>query len=172
MQFDFFIIIFQLRFFNSNLTRILKLDGKPLEASSRITNFFNFGYVALTIKFITIHDRGVYTCVARNALGEATTAAKLSVISKQDILLDSQHPEGLEKIRYLEDDSRYARKEETTTSVTIKPRFLGPLKGTNKIVEGQKAHFEIRLEPQNDSTLRVEWYFNGKVLMQVIKQLI
>ena len=41
----------------------LLLDGKPLEASSRITNFFNFGYVTLTIKFITIHDRGVYTCV-------------------------------------------------------------------------------------------------------------
>lgn len=125
--------------------------------------------MALTIKFITIHDRGVYTCVARNALGEDTTAAKLTVISKQDILLDSQHPEGLEKIRYLEDDSRYARKEETTsTSVSIKPRFLGPLKGTNKIVEGQKAHFEIRLEPQSDPNLRVEWYFNGRVIMQVV----
>ena len=146
----------------------MNLDGKPLEASSRITNFFNFGYVALTIKFITIYDRGVYTCVARNALGEATTTAKLTVISKQDVLLDTQHPEGLEKIRYLEDDSRYMRKEETVTSVSIKPRFLGPLKGTNKIVEGQKAHFEIRLEPQNDPQLRVEWYFNGKVIMQVI----
>lgn len=123
--------------------------------------------MALTIKFITVHDRGVYTCLARNALGEATTAAKLTVISKQDILLDTQHPEGLEKIRYLEDDSRYARKEETTTTVSIKPRFLGPLKGTNKIVEGQKAHFEIRLEPTNDANLRVEWYFNGKVIMQV-----
>ena len=62
----------------------LLLDGKPLEASSRLTNFFNFGYVALTI---TIHNRGVYTCVARNALGEASTAAKLTVISKQIILL-------------------------------------------------------------------------------------
>lgn len=144
-------------------------DGKPLEASSRITNFFNFGYVALTIKYITIYDRGVYTCVARNALGEASTAAQLTVLSKQDILYDSQHPEGLEKIRYLEDDARYQRKEETVTSVSIKPRFLGPLKGTTKIVEGQRAHFEIRLEPQNDPSLRVEWYFNGKVLMQVIK---
>jgi len=141
-------------------------DGKPLEASSRSTNFFNFGYVALTIKYITIHDRGVYTCVARNTLGEATTSARLTVVTKQDILYDSQHPQGLEKIRYLEDDSRYARKEETVTSVSIKPRFLGPLKGTNKIVEGQKAHFEIRLEPQNDANLKVEWYFNGKVIMQ------
>lgn len=155
----------------TSIDTFIQLDGKPLEASSRITNFFNFGYVALTIKFITVHDRGVYTCVARNALGEAQTTAKLTVISKQDILLETQHPEGLEKIRYLEDDSRYARKEETVTSVTIKPRFLGPLKGTNKIVEGQKAHFEIRLEPQNDSTLRVEWYFNGKVLMQVMNNI-
>ena len=122
--------------------------------------------MALTIKFITIHDRGTYTCVARNALGEDSTAARLTVISKQDVQLDTQHPAGLEKIRYLEDDSRYARKEETVTSVSIKPRFLGPLKGTNKIVEGQKAHFEIRLEPQNDPTLIVEWYFNGRVIMQ------
>ena len=142
-------------------------DGKPLEASSRITNFFNFGYVALTIKFITIHDRGVYTCLARNALGEVTTAAKLTVITKHDVMVDSQHPEGLEKIRYLEDDSRYSRSVKEETSISIKPKFLGPMKGTNKIVEGQKAHFEIRLEPQNDPNLIVEWYFNGVVIMQV-----
>ena len=103
----------------------LLLDGKPLEASSRLTNF---GYVALTI---TIHNRGVYTCVARNALGEARTAAKLTVISKQDILLDTQHPEGLEKIRYLEDDSRYARKEDVPSaaiprSLTNRTHLLSP----------------------------------------------
>lgn len=39
--------------------------------------------------------------------------------------------------------------------MTQKPRFLGPLKGTNKIAEGQRAHFEVRVEPQNDVTMKV-----------------
>jgi hypothetical protein len=51
--------------------------------------------------------------------------------------------------------SRYGRSVQEDTTVTQKPRFLGPLKGTNKIVEGQRAHFEARVEPQNDITLQV-----------------
>lgn len=51
--------------------------------------------------------------------------------------------------------SRYQKKTEEETKVTQKPRFLGPLKGTNKIVEGQQAHFEARVIPQDDATLHV-----------------
>lgn len=51
--------------------------------------------------------------------------------------------------------SRYSRSVQEESAVTQKPRFLGPLKGTNKIVEGQRAHFEVRVEPQNDMTLQV-----------------
>lgn len=74
-----------------------------LLTGSRITTFFNFGYVALTIKHVTTHDIGVYTCRAYNRLGQASTSAQLTVVSKKDIILDSQHPGGLEKIQYLED---------------------------------------------------------------------
>ncbi|CAH2104070.1 unnamed protein product [Euphydryas editha] len=137
-------------------------DGRPVEASSRITTFFNFGYVALTIKSVTIHDAGQYTCRAYNALGQATTSANLTIITKKDIIAESQHPGGLEKIQYLEDSSKYSRRTEEDVRVTQKPRFLGPLKGTNKIVEGQSAHFEARVEPQSDLTMTVDWYFNGK----------
>ncbi|XP_068082222.1 titin [Anabrus simplex] len=140
-------------------------DGRPVEASSRITTFFNFGYVALTIKYVTTHDIGTYTCRAFNNLGQATTSANLTVVSKKDIILDSQHPGGLERIQYLEDSSRYGRSIHEETTVTQKPRFLGPMKGTNKIVEGQRAHFEVRVEPQNDMTMTIEWYFNGRVIM-------
>jgi hypothetical protein len=59
--------------------------------------------------------------------------------------------------------SRYGRSVQEESTVTQKPRFLGPLKGTNKIVEGQRAHFEVRVEPQNDMTLQVsEMLFNPK----------
>lgn len=139
-------------------------DGKPVEASSRITTFFNFGYVALTIKQVTIHDVGNYTCRAYNAMGQATTSAQLSVVSKKDIIFDSQHPGGLQKIQVLEDSSRFSRTTQEEVAVTQKPRFLGPLKGTNKIVEGQRAHFEARVEPQSDLTMKIEWYHNGKPL--------
>ncbi len=150
---------------------------------SRITSFFNFGYVALSIKSVSIHDVGIYTCRAYNNLGEASTSNELSVISKEDVIYDSQHPEGLKQIQRLEDSrwvlqksvfsksdflalkqiffsSRYQKKTEKEMKVTQKPRFLGPLKGTNKIVEGQRAHFEARVEPQNDTTLQVSGILN------------
>uniref|UniRef100_A0A1B0FY72 Ig-like domain-containing protein n=1 Tax=Phlebotomus papatasi TaxID=29031 RepID=A0A1B0FY72_PHLPP len=140
-------------------------DGRPVEASSRITSFFNFGYVALTIKQLTVHDVGTYTCRAYNSIGQATTTANLSVVTKKDILYDSQHPSGLQKIQHLEDTSRYTRTEQEDTSIKQAPRFLGPLKGTNKILEGQRAHFEARVEPQSDLSMTVEWYHNGKPIM-------
>jgi titin len=60
----------------------------------------------LTIKYVTVHDVGHYTCRAVNATGQAEASAPMTVISKNDILFESQHPDGLEKIQYLE-DSRY-----------------------------------------------------------------
>ena len=45
-------------------------DGRIVDASSRITSFYNFGFVALTIKQVSSHDAGVYSCVAKNAKGK------------------------------------------------------------------------------------------------------
>ena len=140
-------------------------DGRPVEASSRTTSFFNFGYVALTIKQVTVHDIGNYTCRAYNALGQATTSANLSVISKKDVVFDTQHPGGLEQIKYLEDSSRFTRTTQEETFMTQQPKFLGPLKGTTKIIENQRAHFEVRIEPQSDLSMKIEWYHNGKPIM-------
>lgn len=140
-------------------------DGHPIKASSRITSFFNFGYVALTIKQVSVHDVGAYTCRATNALGQASTSARITVVTKDDISFDSSNQAGLEKIQQLEDSSRYQRKAEEEVQILQKPRFLGPMKGTNKILEGQRAHFEARVEPQNDLNLRIEWYHNGKPIM-------
>ncbi|XP_043190339.1 titin-like isoform X4 [Amphibalanus amphitrite] len=139
-------------------------DGKPLEASSRITTFFNFGYVSLTIKQVTIYDTGVYTCVARNAAGQAQCQASLQCVGRQDIVTESQ-VESMQQFQYLEDSSRHQRLVEEDVSVTkMPPKFLGPLKGTTVIREGQRAHFETRVEPQNDATMKTEWLHNGRPL--------
>lgn len=141
-------------------------DGRPVEASSRTTSFFNFGYVALTIKQVTAHDVGTYTCQATNTMGQAVTAAQLSVITKKDIVYESQQNQtGMQKIQTLEDSSRYNRRTEEEINISEQPRFLGPLKGTNKILEGQRAHFECRVEPQSDLSMNVEWFHNGKPIM-------
>lgn len=44
------------------------------------------------------------------------------------------------------------------------PKFTVPLQGNNKLIEGQAGHFEARLEPVNDPTMKVEWFLNGKPL--------
>lgn len=132
---------------------------------SRITSFFNFGYVALTVKSLIVKDAGTYTCRAYNAKGEAQVLCELVVLSKAD-KEDTQYEDTVTKMQYLEDSSRHQRTEtEETSTVQIPPKFLGPLKGTTKIVEGQKAHFEIRLEPQSDPTMTVEWFFNEQAIM-------
>ncbi|XP_067120871.1 titin [Centruroides vittatus] len=139
-------------------------DGKPLEASSRITAFFNFGYVSLTIRNVDTRDIGTYTCCAINSMGTATTKAVLTCITKKSVVLESQYPEGLEKIQHLEDYSRYQRETYEETTFTQRPSFTQPLHCQEHIVEGQSAHFETRLEPMGDPSMTVEWYFNGKPL--------
>ena len=47
-------------------------------------------------------------------------------------------------------------------------KVLGPLKGTNKIVEGQRAHFEARVEPENDMALKVSEILSHRILMNSV----
>lgn len=43
------------------------------------------------------------------------------------------------------------------------PRFIIPLRDVHQI-EGGRIHFEARIEPVGDPTMRVEWYVNGRAL--------
>lgn len=127
-------------------------DGKQVEASSRISQFFNFGYVALTIKQVTSHDAGNYTVVATNRQGQAKSTSALTVqLRTETILTDTSHEESLAKIQSLEmRSSGISQAMMDQEKIMPAPRFLGPMKCTGKIKEGQRAHFETRLEPQSD----------------------
>lgn len=48
--------------------------------------------------------------------------------------------------------------------ITEAPKFTTHIKEITNLVEGQSAHFEAYLTPTNDPNLKVEWYFNGKLL--------
>ena len=138
-------------------------DGRPVDASSRITSFFNFGYVALTIKQVAKHDTGRYTCVASNRCGRAEVSANMTSIGKGDAEFKSkawQSIQQMESSKTMTSQTMSFVQQEVMTA----PKFVSQLKGTNVILEGQRAHFECRLEPQNDPNMKIEWLHNGQQL--------
>lgn len=138
------------------------VNGNPLKFGHRFRPAHDFDYVALDLLGVYAIDSGVYTCQARNQLGEAVTSCSVRVIAKRDLILETQNQSGLEKIQSLEDTSRYKRSEFVDEHVHVKPRFLTKPKDLSGLREGQHAHFECKLEPVTDSNLKVEWYKNGR----------
>ena len=55
-------------------------NGKPIQASNRMSSLHDFGFVALDLKYTRPDDTGSYTCRAVNELGEANITANLKVI--------------------------------------------------------------------------------------------
>lgn len=47
--------------------------------ANRISTMHDFGYVALSMKYVNPEDSGTYTCRAINELGQAVTSATLIV---------------------------------------------------------------------------------------------
>ena len=84
--------------------------------------------------------------------------------AKSSLQMGTQHVEALHKIRQLEDSSRYYREEDEEIEITQAPVFTTQLNGPTKLIEGQSAHYECRIEPFPDPDLKVEWFFNGNSL--------
>jgi len=142
-------------------------NGKALKAGSRIRTFCDFGFVILEISPVYPEDAGEYTCRAKNALGEAVTTATLSCSGKRNIILDSQLPSGMEgameRIAALEGLGRARADQPSEEDLNQPPEFLSPLQDL-VLGENALAHFETRLIPINDPSMRVEWFQNGKQL--------
>ena len=68
---------------------------------------------------------------------------------------------------YLEQKQTTGRAEFEEEVTTQAPVFTTPLKSV-EIKEGQRAHFECRIIPVSDPTLKVEWMHNGQPLKQGI----
>lgn len=74
----------------------------------------------------------------------------------------TQHPEAMEQIGYLEDQSRFQRTISMEESSHIKPTFIKPLTNLGEVLEGKYAHFEAQVQPLSDPFMRIEWYKDGK----------
>lgn len=78
-------------------------------------------------------------------------------------MLDSEHTDALQKIKYLE--SKHQKTAEEEMAMSEVPAFGHGLKNL-RLEESQAAHFETTLTPVNDPSMQVEWLCNGKPVPQ------
>jgi len=141
-------------------------NGKPLSAGSRIKTINDFGFVILEVAGVYQRDSGLYTCKATNRHGEATVSCKLQVRGRQGIIMEPQLPTnfrtGTESIQKLE-EALYKRDEILSEEEKPDPpRFTVELKDIVDVPEGGAIHFECRVKPVGDSTMRIDWFHNGR----------
>ena len=108
-------------------------------------------------------DAGTYTCVARNALGEARSEVHLKVQTFKSIVYDSSQPASLRKLQELEQsmDSQHIQPVIQDKPEEL-PRFTSQLNHQVDLNEGDSAHFEARIEP---TSATVEWFRNGRPIV-------
>merc|ERR1719347_1293001 len=141
------------------------VNSKAIKIGSRFRTTHDFGYVALDILQAYAEDSGTYMCKATNKLGEAVNTGSVNITARKGLLLDSQHPEGWEKMQGMERRQRVQTLEVEEPAISA-PKFVTQLQGVTSLAEGQSAHFEAQIEPIHDSSLRVEFLHNGKAIQK------
>uniref|UniRef100_A0A915K1M5 Ig-like domain-containing protein n=1 Tax=Romanomermis culicivorax TaxID=13658 RepID=A0A915K1M5_ROMCU len=137
-------------------------NDHPMASGNRFKSTCDFGYVSMDIGQVSTEDEGVYYVRAYNDQGETYLQAELTVHPRPSLLLETQHPESLAKIRALE--APHGRNIDDTELENVSPYFVVQLNSCLDLVEGQPAHFEAQVQPTTDNKLRIEWYHNGRQL--------
>lgn len=141
-------------------------DGKPIPTGHRFRTFHDFGFVSLDILDVYAEDSGTYTCVAKNALGQANSSITFTCKDKERILGQTQHPNSVAKIQQIE--APKPRPEEIPDAVKEAPKFIKHI-GTSEmmyVTEGDNVYLEAQITPVDDNTLTYEWLLNGRPLMK------
>ncbi len=146
-------------------------NGLPLKSGSRVETKFEFGKAELVISDVKVADRGVYTCKARNAAGEAVTFVAVAAEADESGLdVSTKHPSGEEGLKALSDAEKKVSMElgddeEEQKVATEAPHFVEEFQ--NQVLsEGSSAYCEAILLPKNDPTMKIEWSLNGKALKE------
>ena len=137
-------------------------NGVPLLQGSRFVEIFDFGFVALDIKYAYPEDSGRYTIRAQNAYGEAVAQAFLKCRPTSSLITSTQLESSLTSIRILERKRERTIEEEEL--IAEAPVFTQPMRNLS-LIENQSAHFETRLIPVGDPNMRIEWFHNGSALL-------
>uniref|UniRef100_A0A915LAH8 Ig-like domain-containing protein n=1 Tax=Romanomermis culicivorax TaxID=13658 RepID=A0A915LAH8_ROMCU len=137
-------------------------DGLPLQMANRIQVLHSFGFVSLVIAPAYPEDSGVYTCMAKNRVGQDQTQAQLVCHGKDSLVLDTQHEGALAPINQLDSYRVHIgpvleeRPEELHS--TRHPKFTTHPAAQVHANQEEPVHFECRIQPANDPKLKVEWF--------------
>lgn len=80
----------------------------------------------------------------------------------EGVLLGSQYPEILPKLKDLDTPKTYSR--DVPDVDYNQPVFITHLNNL-ELREGEQAHFECQVEPAKDPNLKIEFFSNGKPLL-------
>ena len=140
------------------------------------------GSSSLIFHRVQPQDSGWYQCTAQNQAGTAAVRGKLHVEGEKRILvgepvtikvpkthrvIEPEKPPPSEVI-YLRHLERTYHEVSQHPPSEIPPPPPKPTFTTNLrdlvLKEGERAHFEARLTPSADPSMRVEWYLNGTLI--------
>lgn len=143
-------------------------NGKALWSGSRIKTINDFGFVILEIAGCYQRDSGLYTCKATNKHGEASVSCKLQVRGRQGIIMEPQLPSnfrsGTESLQRLEESLHKREEIFSDEEEANPPRFTVEIADNVDVPEGGPVHFDCRVEPVGDPTMRIDWFQNGRPL--------
>ncbi|VDK72603.1 unnamed protein product [Litomosoides sigmodontis] len=141
-------------------------DGKPIPTGHRFRTFHDFGFVSLDILDVYAEDSGTYTCVAKNALGQADSSISFTCRDKERVLGQTQHPSSVAKIQQIE--APKPAREEIPDAIKEAPKFIKHI-GAGEMIyvtEGDSVYLGAQITPTDDNTLTYEWLLNGRPLMK------
>ena len=86
----------------------------------------------------------------------------LPLQGRQGVVLEPQMPHGMEGIRKLEESLYHSEQAPAEDAQPQPPRFVTEIQSQEALFEGQPAHFDCRVEPVGDPSMRIEWFHNGR----------
>ncbi len=113
----------------------------------------DFGWIILDINHTEPRDSGEWTCVARNARGEAASTAIVNVGGKDAVVYDSIQPQSLDRIREIE--APKPALDELPPAEYAMPQIVKPFEVLGGLGEGESAHLEAHYTPIDDPRLKV-----------------
>lgn len=141
-------------------------NGKALWSGSRIKTINDFGFVILEIAGCYQRDSGLFVCKATNKHGEATVSCKLQVKGRQGIIMEPQLPSnfrsGTESLQKLEESLHKREEIFVDEEKAHPPKFTVEIADNVDVQEGGPVHFDCRVEPVGDPSMRIDWFHNGR----------
>lgn len=144
-----------------------QLNGKALPSGSKFIPSCDFGMVRLEIRDALGQDAGMFKVSATNSKGSASSSGTLKILAEgtdgpSTISLHPSGRVGLEAIEKMDFATGMKLEDDGDIEPLLqKPSFTSDLPAEFHVIADEDIQLECKVEPKNDSDLRIDWYHNG-----------